>query len=98
MTAQAAKVEKAIELMHSRYQKNRDKIRAFEEKQDGITITVTSSELNLLRLLVSDRVGHEHNVWYETTHDELLEKNGVYRDLYETQFRLVLDREAEKEK
>jgi ATP-binding cassette subfamily B protein len=34
----------------------------------------------------------------EGTHDELLEKNGVYRELYETQFRLVLDREAEKEK
>ena len=31
----------------------------------------------------------------EGTHDELLAKNGVYRELYETQFRLVLDREAE---
>ncbi len=30
------------------------------------------------------------------THDELLAKNGVYRELYETQFRLVLDREEEK--
>ncbi|MDO5111387.1 MAG: ABC transporter ATP-binding protein [Clostridia bacterium] len=27
------------------------------------------------------------------THDELLSKNGVYRELYETQFRLVLERE-----
>ncbi len=27
------------------------------------------------------------------THDELLEKDGVYRELYETQFRLVLDHE-----
>ena len=25
------------------------------------------------------------------THQELLEKNGIYRDLYETQFRQVLD-------
>jgi len=29
------------------------------------------------------------------THDELLELNGVYRDLYETQFRTILDMEAE---
>ena len=31
-------------------------------------------------------------------HKDLVEADGVYRDLYETQFRLVLDREAEKEK
>ena len=31
----------------------------------------------------------------EGTHEELLAKNGVYRQLYETQFRQVLDREAE---
>ena len=29
------------------------------------------------------------------THDELLAKNGVYRELYETQFRRVIDYEAE---
>ena len=33
----------------------------------------------------------------EGTHDELLAKNGVYRQLYETQFRLILDREAGRE-
>ena len=30
------------------------------------------------------------------THEELLEKDGVYRDLYETQFRQILDMEEEK--
>ena len=28
------------------------------------------------------------------THDELLAKNGVYRELYETQFRKVIEMEA----
>ena len=31
------------------------------------------------------------------THDELLEKNGVYRELYETQFRKILSMEEERE-
>ena len=33
----------------------------------------------------------------EGTHDELLSRDGVYRQLYETQFRLILDREAGKD-
>ena len=32
------------------------------------------------------------------THDTLLEQGGVYKELYETQFKLVLDRELEKQK
>ena len=31
------------------------------------------------------------------THDELLQQGGVYRELYETQFKLVLDRELERQ-
>ena len=30
------------------------------------------------------------------THEELLEQSGVYRELYETQFRRVLEHEAEQ--
>lgn len=30
------------------------------------------------------------------THDELLQKNGIYRELYETQFRKIIEHEAEK--
>ena len=30
------------------------------------------------------------------THDELLEKDGVYRELYETQFRQILELEEDK--
>ncbi|MGM9605938.1 MAG: ABC transporter ATP-binding protein [Aristaeellaceae bacterium] len=33
----------------------------------------------------------------EGSHEELLEKNGVYRMLYETQFRRILDYEAERQ-
>ncbi len=32
------------------------------------------------------------------THEELLKLNGIYRDLYETQFRVVLDMEADENK
>ncbi len=32
------------------------------------------------------------------THDDLLARGGVYKELYETQFKLVLDRELEKQK
>ena len=32
------------------------------------------------------------------THDDLLAQGGVYKELYETQFKIILDREAEKQK
>ena len=32
------------------------------------------------------------------THDDLLARGGVYKELYETQFKLILDREMEKQK
>ena len=32
------------------------------------------------------------------THEELLAADGIYRDLYETQFRVVLDYESEQQK
>ena len=34
----------------------------------------------------------------EGTHEELLARDGTYRDLYETQFRQVLDYETEQNK
>ena len=71
---------------------------ALEIMMKGRTSIVIAHRLSTI--LKADRilVVKDGIIAEEGTHDELLEKNGVYRDLYETQFRLVLDREAEKEK
>ena len=71
---------------------------ALEIMMKGRTSIVIAHRLSTI--LKADRilVVKDGVIAEEGTHDELLEKNGVYRDLYETQFRLVLDREAEKEK
>ena len=71
---------------------------ALEIMMQGRTSIVIAHRLSTI--LKADRilVVKDGVIAEEGTHDELLEKNGVYRELYETQFRLVLDREAEKEK
>ncbi len=68
---------------------------ALEIMMQGRTSIVIAHRLSTILkaeriLVVKDGVIAE-----EGTHEELLEKNGVYRQLYETQFRQVLDREAE---
>ena len=68
---------------------------ALEIMMQGRTSIVIAHRLSTILkaeriLVVKDGVIAE-----EGTHEALLEKNGVYRQLYETQFRQVLDREAE---
>jgi len=69
---------------------------ALEVMMRGRTSIVIAHRLSTI--LKSDRilVVKDGVIAEQGTHDELLQKGGVYRELYETQFRLVLDREAEK--
>ena len=67
---------------------------ALEALMEGRTSIVIAHRLSTILkadriLVVKDGVIAESG-----THDELLEKGGVYRELYETQFRQILDRES----
>lgn len=71
---------------------------ALEVMMKGRTSIVIAHRLSTILkadkiLVVKDGVIAENG-----THEELLSKDGIYRDLYETQFRQVLDYEAEKER
>ena len=68
---------------------------ALEIMMDGRTSLVIAHRLSTIMkadkiLVVKDGVIAEQG-----SHDELLELNGVYRELYETQFRTAIDYEAE---
>ena len=41
-----------------------------EEKCGTVTVNVNVFELDILKKLVSDRLGELHQEWYDTTHDE----------------------------
>jgi hypothetical protein len=82
MTKQAAKVEEAMKLAHAYgYEKAHDKTLAIEEESNGITITLNQTELEILQSLVSSRIGREHNIWYDVTHDETLSANDMAYEL-----------------
>ena len=70
---------------------------ALEYMMKGRTSIVIAHRLSTI--LKADRilVVKDGRIAESGTHEELLERNGVYRDLYETQFRLVLDMESEHE-
>ena len=70
---------------------------ALEYMMEGRTSIVIAHRLSTILkadkiLVVKDGVIAEQG-----THDELLELDGVYRDLYETQFRQILELEEEKD-
>ena len=68
---------------------------ALETLMVGRTSIVIAHRLSTI--LKADRilVVKDGVIAEQGTHDELLDLDGVYRDLYETQFRLILDMEAE---
>ena len=69
---------------------------ALEYMMEGRTSIVIAHRLSTI--LKADRilVVKDGVIAEQGTHDELLEKDGVYRELYETQFRQILELEEDK--
>ena len=67
---------------------------ALEALMKGRTSIVIAHRLSTI--LKADRILVVANgtISEQGTHDELLQKNGIYRELYETQFRKIIDRET----
>ena len=61
----------------------------------GRTSIVIAHRLSTILKADSILVVKDGVIAEQGTHDELLAKGGVYRELYETQFRQVLDYESE---
>ncbi len=71
---------------------------ALEVLMEGRTSIVIAHRLSTI--LKADRIMvlNKGVIAEQGTHEELLELDGIYRNLYETQFRVVLDMEADEEK
>ncbi len=69
---------------------------ALERLMEGRTTIVIAHRLSTI--LKADRILVVANgtIAEQGTHEELLDRNGVYRALYETQFRKVIEMESEK--
>ena len=69
---------------------------ALERLMQGRTSIVIAHRLSTI--LKADRilVVRDGVIAEQGTHEELLAKNGTYRELYETQFRQIIEREAEQ--
>ena len=69
---------------------------ALERLMQGRTSIVIAHRLSTI--LKADRILVVANgtIAEQGTHEELLKRNGVYRELYETQFRKVIEMESEK--
>ena len=68
---------------------------ALEHMMQGRTSIVIAHRLTTILKADSILVVKDGVIAEQGTHDELLAKNGVYRELYETQFRKVIDMEAD---
>ena len=64
---------------------------------EGRTSIVIAHRLSTI--LSADRIIVIGNgtIAQQGTHDELLEQGGIYKELYETQFRVVLDHEMQED-
>ena len=70
---------------------------ALEIMMQGRTSIVIAHRLSTILKADSILVVKDGVIAEQGTHEELLDAGGVYRGLYETQFRTILDMEAEKE-
>ena len=68
---------------------------ALEHMMEGRTSIVIAHRLTTILKADSILVVKDGVIAEQGTHDELLAKNGVYRELYETQFRKVIEMETE---
>lgn len=88
MTLQSARYNEALERMHRPvYMKAHDKVLSAEEARGSITITVNPKELELLKLLVSGKIGEEHEIWYAVSHDEAIRVDDMAYELAESSLR-----------
>lgn len=68
---------------------------ALEVLMEGRTSIVIAHRLSTILKADQIAVVADGHIAELGTHDELLDKNGIYRDLYETQFRQILDIEED---
>ncbi|MBQ9890111.1 MAG: ABC transporter ATP-binding protein [Firmicutes bacterium] len=68
---------------------------ALEHMMEGRTSIVIAHRLTTILKADSILVVKDGVIAEQGTHEELLARNGVYRELYETQFRKVIEMEAE---
>ena len=71
---------------------------ALERMMEGRTSLVIAHRLSTILKADSILVVKGGVIAEQGSHEELLEKGGIYRELYETQFRQAIDYEAEHEK
>ncbi len=69
---------------------------ALDQMMIGRTSIVIAHRLSTILKADSILVVKDGIISEQGTHEELLDKNGIYRDLYETQFRKIIDYEADK--
>jgi hypothetical protein len=84
-------VSDAIEIMNADFLPNILKRLDKEEQCGTATITINVVELDILRRLVSDRIGELHREWYNTTHDD------SYDDMWQLAYSLAQTESHERQ-
>ena len=79
---QSERVIKAIEMAKApKYRKAHDNVLSAEENRESLTITFNAAELEILQMLVSNKIGKEHETWYNITHDSTITTDDMAYEL-----------------